>query len=348
MTTTAPIDLRSDTMTRPDAAMRRAMAEAEVGDDVWGEDPTVRRLEEEAAAAMGMQASLFVPSGIMGNSIALGVHAPRGSEVLCDHRSHILYYEMGVMASLWGLLARPLPSADGLPGVDDFRRALSTTAGHRVATGVIALENTHNVAGGTVFGRDRLDPIAALARSAGLPLHLDGARLWNAAVALDTTPAALLEGFASVSLCLSKGLGAPVGSMLCGASDFVAEARDRRRMLGGAMRQVGVLAAAGLLALREGPKRLATDHVHAALLADVVAEAAGLEIDRRSVQSNLVIFRVVPRGGERESAERWIAAAAEQGLLSSSMDDEHVRLVTHRDIDRAAIDRAIDVVRRLA
>jgi len=327
--------------------MRRAMAEAEVGDDVWGEDPTVRRLEEESAAAMGMEAALFVPSGIMGNSIGLSLHAPRGSEILCDHRAHILYYEAGAPAAIWGLLARPLPSDDGMPSVATFRGAWSTSEGQRVRTGVIALENSHNVAGGRVYGRDRFDPIVAFAREKRTALHLDGARIWNAAVALDTTPAKLVEGFTTVSFCLSKGLGAPVGSMICGARDAIDEARDRRRLLGGAMRQAGVLAAAGLVALRDGPAKLAADHEHARLLAAAVVEMDGLEIDLASVESNIVIFAVRPRPGESEPANRWVAEAEREGLLSSTMSAAEVRLVTHRDLDRAAIDRAIGVIRRL-
>jgi threonine aldolase len=347
MTSPGPIDLRSDTMTKPDAVMRRAMAEAEVGDDVWGEDPTVRRLEEESAAAMGMAAALFVPSGIMGNSIGLSLNAPRGSEILCDHRAHILLYEAGAPAAVWGLLARPLPSSDGLPAIEAFRSAISTSADQRVPTGVVAVENTHNVAGGVVFGRDRLDPLVALAARRGIPLHLDGARIFNAATALGTTPAALVAGFSTVSFCLSKGLGAPVGSLICGSAAAIAEARDRRRLLGGAMRQVGVLAAAGLVALREGPARLADDHAHARLLALAVAESEGLEIDLANVQSNIVIFRVPPRPGEEEPAARWVAEAAERGLLAGTMSADEVRFVTHRDLDRAAIDRAVETVRRL-
>ena len=342
------IDLRSDTMTRPDAAMRRAMAEAEVGDDVWGEDPTVRRLEEAAAAAMGMPAALFVPSGIMGNSLGLGLHAPRGSEILCDHRAHILYYESGAPAAIWGLLGRPLPSVDGLPSLDTFRAAYSTREGQRVPTGVIALENSHNVAGGRVYGRDRLAPIVAFARERAIPLHLDGARIWNAAVALETTPAKLVEGFTTVSFCLSKGLGAPVGSLLCAAADAIEEARDRRRLLGGAMRQAGVLAAAGLVALRDGPGRLALDHRHAGLLAEAAAANDGLEIDLATVESNIVIFRVRRRPGETAPGNRWVVEAEREGVLSSTMSADEVRLVTHRDLDRAAIDRACDVIRRLA
>ena len=350
MTSLPPIDLRSDTMTKPDAAMRRAMAEAEVGDDVWGEDPTVRRLEEESAAAMGMAAALLVPSGIMGNSIALGVHAPRGSELLCDVRAHVLHYEMGATAALWGLQARPLASPDGLPEPEAFRAAIVPRGEFRVPTGVVSLENSHNLAGGRVYGRARLEAVLAVADSAGVPVHLDGARIWNAAIALATTPAVLLAGFASVSFCLSKGLGAPVGSMLCGGAEFIAEARQRRRLLGGAMRQAGVIAAAGLVALRDGPKRLAGDHFHARLLAEALASTPGLEVDPGTVQSNIVIFRVRAKAGAPHGsapAEEWVAAAAERRLLAATIDSEHVRLVTHRDLDEHAIQRALAIVHEM-
>ncbi len=342
------IDLRSDTVTQPDPAMRRAMAEAIVGDDVYGEDPTVRRLEEESAAAVGKEAGLFVPSGIMGNQIALALHAPRGSEVLCDQRAHILLYEVGAMSAIAGLQPHPLPSRDGLPDVASFREAYVARGGHRVPSGVVEVENTHNVAGGRVFARPRLDPILAFARECGLPTHLDGARLFNAAEFLGVPAATLAEGFDSVMFCFSKGLGAPVGSVLCGSREFVAEAHERRRLLGGAMRQVGVLAAAGLVALRDGPARLAADHAHARLLAEAVAEAKGLAIDLATVETNILIFSVRPRSaGERSPAERWVAEARREGLLASAMDPRQVRMVTHRDLDRPAIDRAIEVLRRL-
>jgi threonine aldolase len=339
------IDLRSDTVTRPDAAMRRAMAEAEVGDDVYGEDPTVRRLEEESAAALGFPAALFVPSGIMGNQIGLRLLAPRGSELLCDHRAHVLLFEMGAPAALSGILTRPLPSADGLPDVEAFRAAFVPRGGYRVPTGAIALENTHNVAGGRAFSRARLEPILEFARAAELPVHLDGARIWNAATAIGTTPAELVRGCDTVMFCFSKGLGAPVGSVLCASSERIAEARQIRRLLGGAMRQVGVLAAAALVALREGPGRLAGDHARARRLAEALADLPGLAIDPASVETNIGVLRVLPRADESAPAARWSAAAKEAGVLVSPLDAEHVRFVTHRDLDDADVDEAI---RRLA
>ncbi len=343
------VDLRSDTVTRPDAEMRRAMAEAEVGDDVYGEDPTVRALEEEGAAAMGKGAALFVPSGIMGNQIALALHAARGSEVLCDARAHILLYEVGAMAAISGLQARPIPSRDGLPEVEEVAAAYVARGGYRVPSGVLELENTHNVAGGRAFTPARLAPLLAFARDRGLPTHLDGARIFNAAAALGATAGELSSGFDSVMFCLSKGLGAPVGSLLCGEQSFIAAARERRRMLGGAMRQVGVLAAAGLVALRRGPSRLPADHEHAQLLARAIAELPGLAIDLASVETNILVFEVRPRpGGIANPSTWWIERARAEGVLASPLDARRVRLVTHRDLDRPAIDRAIAAIRRLA
>jgi len=344
------IDLRSDTVTRPSPAMRRAMADAEVGDDVYGEDPTVRALEERGAAALGKQAALFVPSGIMGNQIALRLLAPRGSELLCDHRAHVLMFEEGAMSALSGIQPRPLPSDDGLPAPAAFRAALAPRGGYRVATGAIALENSHNVAGGQVYPRDRVEAVLEVARAAGVPAHLDGARIWNAALALDTTPATLAGGFDTVMFCLSKGLGAPVGSLLCSTSERVEEARRIRRQLGGGMRQAGVLAAAGLVALAEGPPLLERDHRNARRLAETIAETPGLEIDPAAVRTNIVIFRVSPRagGGEPAPAARWANGARAAGLLASPFAPDLVRLVTHRDLDEAAIERAIAVIRGLA
>jgi threonine aldolase len=343
------IDLRSDTVTRPSPAMRRAMAAAEVGDDVYGEDPTVRALEEEAAAAMGKEAALFVPSGIMGNQIALRLLAPRGSELLCDHRAHVLMFEEGAMSALSGIQPRPLPSDDGLPAPEVFRAALSPRGGYRVATGALALENTHNVAGGRVYPRARLESVLEVARAAGLPVHLDGARIWNAAVALGTTPAELARGFDTLMFCLSKGLGAPVGSLLCSTRERIDRARSIRRQLGGGMRQVGVLAAAGRVALAEGPPLLERDHRHARRLAEAVAVTPGLEIDLDAVETNIVIFRVLPAAGADDPmpAARWAERARGAGVLGSAFAPELVRLVTHRDLDGGAIERAAAVIRGL-
>src|SRR5579863_3573230 len=272
------IDLRSDTVTRPDATMRRAMATAVVGDDAYGEDPTVRKLEETTADLLGTEATLFVPSGTMGNQIALHLLAPAGSEVVCEARSHVVLFELGAMATLSGLLPRTLWAESGLLTAELVESAVLPASSLRARTGVAVVENTHNMAGGTVYDRAAIDGVLAVARRHRFPVHLDGARLWNAALALGTSPARLAAGFETVMVCLSKGLGAPVGSLLGGRRDLINEARRVRRMLGGGMRQAGVLAAAGLVALREGPGRLAADHDHARRLARAVAELPDIEL----------------------------------------------------------------------
>jgi threonine aldolase len=346
------IDLRSDTVTRPDAEMRRAMAEAEVGDDVFGEDPTVRRLEEESAAALEQEAALFVPSGTMGNQIALHLHARPGNEVICEARCHIVHFEMGAMAALSGLLPRVIPSPTGRldPAAVEAMIALP----YRARTGLITIENTHNFAGGTVYDRPQCEAILAVARRHGLPVHLDGARLWNAATALGTSAAALAAGFDSIQFCLSKGLGAPVGSIVAGSAAFVAEARRVRKMFGGGMRQAGVIAAAGLVALRKGPERLHEDHAHARLLAGAVAELPGVELDPAAVVTNIVVFRLTPAafgaGGNvvpgTGLTEAFLARAKEHGVLASPVSQDEVRMVTHKDVPSAAIDAAIARLRQ--
>jgi threonine aldolase len=344
-----PVDLRSDTLTKPDAAMRRAMAEAEVGDDMYGEDPTVRALEEEAAAALGFEAALFVPTGTMGNQLGVRLLCPRGHELLVDARAHIVYFELGATAALGGIPTRTLPSDDGLPALAALRASYAARGAYRDPTGALALENTHNMAGGRVFARDRIEPLLTWARERGLPVHLDGARIWNAAVALGTTPAALAAGFDTVMFCLSKGLGAPVGSLVVSTRARIDEARELRRQMGGAMRQAGVLAAAGRLALRDGPGRLADDHVHARRLAAAVAELPGVELDLATVETNIAIFRVTPREErETEPAARFVRELATRGVKMSAIDAERVRLVTHRDVSSEAVERAIAIVRSRA
>jgi threonine aldolase len=351
-TTAAPIDLRSDTVTRPDDEMRQAMANAVVGDDLYGEDPTARELEEEAAAALGQAAAVFVPSGLMGNQIALHLHASPGSEVICDRRGHIVQFEMGAMAALSGLLPRTLDSPRGLLDPQAVEAVIQPNLSYRSRTGLLVIENTHNLAGGTVYNRPHVDALLAVARRHSLPVHLDGARIWNAATALGTTPAVLAAGFDSVMVCLSKGLGAPVGSLLCGSRELIDEARRLRRMFGGGMRQVGVLAAAGLVALRKGPARLADDHLHAAFLAEALAELPGIEIDPQSVRTNIVVFRLTPRlwgGGpppEDGMTAAFLARMRAAGLLASPGGHDEVRMVTHRDVGRPEIDRAIALLRK--
>jgi threonine aldolase len=334
------IDLRSDTVTRPDAEMRRAMAEAEVGDDVYGEDPTVAVLEEEAAAAVGQEAALFVPTGTMGNQIALHLHARPGCEVICDGAAHILHFEMGAMAALSGLLPKPLPSPDGLMDPAAVEAAIAPDISYKSRTGLIAVENTHNLAGGTVYDRPRLAALIEVARRHRLPIHLDGARIFNAAVDLGVPAAELGTGFDSVQFCLSKGLGAPVGSLICGSRPFVAEARRVRKMFGGGMRQVGVLAAAGLVALRKGPARLADDHANARLLAEALAELPGIELDPTRVRTNIVVFALT--SGD---AGGFLARLRDQGVLGVPVGPSTIRLVTHRDAPRERVEQAIERIR---
>ncbi len=326
--------------------MRQAMATAEVGDDVYGEDPTVCRLEEEAAALLGFEAALFVPSGIMGNLIGLRLLVARGSELLVDARAHVVRYEQGALASIGGIQARTLESSDGLPTVGLLEAAYQPQSPYAVATGGLTLENTHNLAGGRAFSRDRIDPILAWARQRRVPVHLDGARLWNAAVALGVAPAELAKGFDTVMVCLSKALAAPVGSLLLGSGALMKDARRLRRELGGAMRQAGVLAAAGLVALREGPIWLADDHRRARRLAEAIATLPRVEIEPAKVETNIGIFRVAGRSAS--PAQEFVARLARFGVLMSALDGQTVRFVTHRDIDDAALSRALDAVANVA
>jgi threonine aldolase len=334
------IDLRSDTVTKPDAEMRRAMAEAEVGDDLFGEDPTVRRLEEEGAAAVGMEAGLFVPSGTMGNEIALHLLGRPGGEVICDAESHIVWFEVSAMTALSGLLPRTIPSQRGLLDPAAVEAALAPDLVWRSRTVLIEVENTHNMAGGTIYDRPRLEAILEVARRHGLPAYLDGARIFNAAVALGVPAATLAAGFDALTFSLSKGLGAPVGSLLCGGKDFIREARRIRKMFGGTMRQVGVLAAPGLIALRNGPGWLAEDHANAARLAQALEELPGIEIDPASVQTNIVIFSLT-----KVPAAVFVAQLKEAGVLAVSLSGNKVRFVTHRDVSRRQIDQAIERIR---
>jgi threonine aldolase len=352
MTMTDRIDLRSDTVTLPDAEMRRAMAEAEVGDDVYGEDPTVARLEEEGAAAVGMEASVFVPSGTMGNQIALHLHGTAGEEVICDSRSHVLLYEMGGMAALSGLIPCVLASPGGLLDPAAVDAAVVRDATYHARTGVLVVENTHNMGGGTVYDRPHLERLLTVARAYGLPVHCDGARIFNAAAALGTSAGVLAAGFDSVMFCLSKGLGAPVGSLLCGPRGFIAEARRVRKMLGGGMRQAGVIAAAGLVALRKGPGRLAEDHENAGRLARALAELPGFDLDPASVRTNIIVARLTPElFRDRAVADPDLTGVLlgrlqETGVLGSWVTRDRVRFVTHRDVSRPQIDAAIEQIRR--
>lgn len=336
-----PVDLRSDTVTRPSPAMRRAMAEAQVGDDVYGEDPTVNALQEDAAALMGCEDALFVPSGTMGNLIAVSLLARRGTEVIVEAHNHLYDSELTAIAAHGGVLPRVVAGVRGVPDAVEVEILCRKPPYYDGEVTLLVLENTHNHAGGTVLPMDRKEALLAAARRHGVRAHLDGARVLNAATALGLPPSSLAAGFDSVLFCLSKGLGAPVGSMLCGSRAFIDEARIARKRLGGGMRQAGVLAAAGRVALKENVARLADDHARARRLASAMADVPGLTIDPAEVATNIVIAEVDPP----EALSGWLAHLAEGGVLGGSMGHGRLRLVTHLDVDDAGIDRAIDRMR---
>jgi threonine aldolase len=335
------IDLRSDTVTRPTPAMREAMASAEVGDDVYGEDPTVNRLEKDAAEVFGKEAAIFVPTGTMGNQIAIRLHTQHGQEVICEARSHVLDWEMAMMAAFSGCLARTVAAERGILTWEHIKPAIGAKIYYRAQTALVCEENSQNMEGGTVTPLNVLEGIWAGAREAGLPVHLDGARVFNAAAALELGVAKLTSGFDTVMFCLSKGLGAPVGSMLVGSKKAIEQARIHRKALGGGMRQAGILAAAGLIALHEMPKRLVEDHANARLLAEAVAAVPdAAEIDMGAVQTNIVIFKLRNNG----DAVAFTSALKQRDVLVSAIGPHAVRFVTHYDVDRAACTRAAAIV----
>lgn len=334
------IDLRSDTVTRPTLKMRAAMASAEVGDDVYGEDPTVNRLEARAAEIFGREGGLFVPTGSMGNQVAIRLHTQHGQEVVCEARAHVLDWEMGTTAAFSGCTLRTVRAERGILTWELLREAIFRDVHFHTETGLICIENTHNMAGGTVTPvavmRDLIDGAHAME----LPVHLDGARVFNAATALGIGVKELTAGFDTVMFCLSKGLGAPVGSMLVGSAEAIARAREFRKALGGGMRQAGVLAAAGLIALEDMPGRLGEDHANARLLAEAVAAHAVAEIDMETVQTNIVIFKL-RAGGD---AAMFCDALKERGVLASGIGVRAVRFVTHFDVGQEECVRAAGIV----
>lgn len=339
-------DFRSDTVTLPTPAMRRAMADADVGDDVYGEDPTVRALEERTAELLGKEAALFVPTGSMGNQIALRVQGRSGSEVLLDSRCHIFHYEMAGMAALSGLLPRPVASPKGVPSAEALRLWIRPEDVYYLPrTSMIALENTHNLAGGTVARRADLEPVLDLAASRSIPVHLDGARLWNASAALGVSESVLARGFSSVMVCFSKGLRAPVGSAVAGSKELVAEARRVRKLFGGGMRQAGVLAAAALVALDQERSRLSEDHARARRLAGDLQGIAGLAVDPDSVETNMVKVTVDGRLGD---AKAVLAGLKSRGVLAGSMGPDLIRLVTHADVGDADVTRCVEAFRAVS
>ena len=341
MPASPPVDLRSDTVTRPTAGMRAAMHDAEVGDDVYGEDPSVRALEEEVAALLGHRAAVFVPSGTMGNLVALRASAQPGQEILAEADAHIVSYELGGIAALGGVQTRTLPGERGIldpalvaqhlrawPGEEDY---------HLLRTAVLAVENTVVRGGGAVWPVERLDALRALTAERGVAFHCDGARIWNAAVALDVPLERLGRAFDSMSVCLSKGLGAPVGSLMVGDPERVGRARVWRKRLGGGMRQAGVLAAAGSYALRHHRHRLADDHRRARQLAVALAESAPGCVDPALVETNIVLLQV-------PDAAAVVSRAAAAGILVGAVRPDTVRIVLHLDVDDAGLARAIDAL----
>ncbi|MCC7497014.1 MAG: aminotransferase class I/II-fold pyridoxal phosphate-dependent enzyme [Bryobacterales bacterium] len=338
------IDLRSDTVTRPTAAMRRAMAGAEVGDDVYREDPTVNRLEELAAERFGKQAGLFVPTGTMGNTIAIKLLTRHGQEVICDSRSHILNYELSMMAWFSGCVARPVATSDGRLNWSAVEREIRPPGPHWAPTGAIEIENTHNMAGGTVYPVEAIDEICGQAHARGLKVHMDGARIFNAEARLGVPAVRIAAQADTIMFCLSKGLGAPSGSMLVGTREAIDEGRLLRKRLGGGMRQVGVLAAAGLIALEQMPARLGEDHDHARLLAEALAAIPGVSLDPRAVETNIVIFDVSRTG---MTSPVISARLKEQGVLINGISPTAMRAVTHYDAGWIECQKAIEVLRKV-
>jgi len=337
------VDLRSDTVTRPSDEMRRAMAAAEVGDDVYGEDPTVNLLQKRAAEIFGKEAALFVPTGCMGNLVAIKVWTHHGNEVICEERSHVNLYELASMSAIAGCMPRAVRGGeDGIMTWEQIHAAIRPKIYYDSQTALVCLENTSNMAGGTVYPTERVHEICDNAHSLGLKVHLDGARIFNAAAALKDDVARMTQKGDSVMFCLSKGLGAPVGSMVVGSREFIERARVYRKMFGGGMRQVGVIAAAGLIALEKSPARLHVDHENAKRLAEGIAKIPGLKIDPASVRSNIVIFDCKASG---MTAVELCDALHAKGVWAQDTALYSVRMVTHWNVDRAGMDRAVAELR---
>ncbi|HEY0785841.1 MAG TPA: GntG family PLP-dependent aldolase [Acidobacteriaceae bacterium] len=337
----ATIDLRSDTVTQPTPQMRAAMAAAPVGDDVYGEDPTINALEARAAELFGREAALFVPTGTMGNQIAIRLHTQRGQEVICEARGHLVDWEMAMVADFSGCQLRTAYAEDGVLTWAHIQPLLSPRLYYRQQTGLISLENTHNMAGGIVTPLSVFEEIWAAARIADLPVHLDGARIFHAATYLGISVQELTAGFDSVMFCLSKGLCAPVGSLLVGSLSFVDRARSLRKALGGGMRQAGCLAAAGLIAMEQMPARLHEDHANARLLAERLAPLPQVQLNLAHVQTNIVIFKLIdPAAGDGADATALVTRLKHRGILAGTTGPHSVRFVTHHDVDRAACEEA--------
>jgi threonine aldolase len=338
------VDLRSDTVTRPSPGMRKAMAEAEVGDDVYHEDPSVNRLEEMVAALYGKGAALYVASGTMANQLAIRAQTHHGDEIIMERTSHPFNSEAGALAALAGVQVNLIDGKRGLMEVEQIKAVVRTPNVHHAPTALICLENTHNRGGGSIWPLDKIRAIRELARSVEVPMHLDGARLMNACVATGLTPKDYAQYFDSCTLCLSKGLGAPVGSLVIGSKDIIARAHRFRKQFGGGMRQAGILAAAGIYALEHNVERLAEDHLNAKRLAKGIAEIDGLDIDVNAVETNILFFHVrkpgltVPMLLDRMKAE---------GVLMGGTGPHTIRAVSHLDVSKDGIDRTVEVLRKI-
>ena len=345
MTQWPQIDLRSDTVTKPSPGMRRAMAEAEVGDDVFGDDPTVKRLEAMTAEMLGKEAALFVPSGTMANQIGIGVNTQPGDELLCAGTSHVYVWEAGGIARLSGVTARTFTGDRGLLSVDELRDAIRPVDDvHYVRTRLISLENTHNRGGGRVHPIGEIAKIARWAREHGLAMHLDGARLMNAVVASGRAAHEWAHYFDTVSICFSKGLGAPIGSALAGSAEHIRHAQRLRKLFGGGMRQVGIIAAAALFALENNVERLREDHAHARLLADAFADTDGFSLEMGPVETNLVWVAVNPSMGTAADVAAYLSS---RGILVTVPAPQVVRACTHLDVTKEQIEQAARVIRQI-
>ena len=339
------IDLRSDTVTRPNAKMRAAMANAEVGDDVYGEDPTVNRLEQRAAEIFGKEAAVFVPTGTMGNSMAVKLHTRHGEEIIIEARSHMFDMELSMIAWFSGCLARTIPTDTGILSWKQIASALRPKTPHNAPTTLISLENTHNLQGGAVYPLETIDEICHEAHNRGIKVHMDGARIFNASVRTQAPVARIARDVDTVMFCLSKGLGAPVGSMLVGTRDGIEQARLYRKRLGGGMRQAGVLAAAGLIALEESPHRLHEDHENARYLANRLADMPGIRIDPARVETTIILFDIA---GLRLQTAAFSRELRSRGVLANGISTTVMRMVTHADVTREACERAADIVAEIA
>ena len=338
------IDLRSDTVTRPSHEMRQAMAEAEVGDDVFGEDPTVNRLQEQAAKLLGKEAALFVPSGIMANQLAIRASTQPGDEVIIEAQAHIFHYEAGAGGALSGVQFYCVPGVRGILEAEQVADAIRTDEYYLPPTRLVCLENTHNRGGGTIYPLEKIQAISKAAKSRKIALHLDGARIFNASVATGIPAAEYARPFDTVSFCLSKGLGAPVGSLICTTADRIPLLRRLRRMYGGGMRQAGILAAAGIYALRHHIARLAEDHANAGRLANALAEMKGIEIQPEQVETNIVIFDIAKT---RHTVQEAVEVLKQDGVLVVPFGKTLLRAVTHLDIGRADVDQAIKIFKKV-